>query len=97
MHSRDTGRNCQNYKNLFLISCYHEIMSIFLKRFAKYFFILLSILIFVKIIIITWLVIRGEWITSPSFLWSIIEWNKEALKIFALIFTAIILTIFHSK
>ena len=68
-------------------------MSIYLKRFAKYFFILLSLLIFVKIIIITWLIVKGEWIASPSFLWSIIEWNKEALKILGLATLAGVLTV----
>lgn len=72
-------------------------MGIYLKKFAFYFIRLLILLIFVKIIIIAWLIVRGEWPASIGFLLSIVEWNKEALKILGLATLAILLTIFRSK
>lgn len=69
-------------------------MGIYLKKFAAYFFILLGLLICVKIIIITILIVRGEWIASPGFLLSIVEWDKEALKILALAIIAAFISMY---
>ena len=69
-------------------------MGIYLKRFARYFIIFFAIFIFIKIFIITWLIIRGEWPASFVFLLSIIQWDKEALKILALVVIAALVSMY---
>ena len=69
-------------------------MSLFIKNFIYYFIILVIILVIIKIFIITLLIVKGDWIASPSFLWSIVEWNKEALKILGMAILAAIAALY---
>ncbi len=58
---------------------------------SEYFFsfiLLLSILLTAKVFLIAYRMASGKWPMSVRFLWRIVEWDKEALKMVALMVAA---------
>ena len=55
------------------------------------FLLLLSLLLTAKVCLIAYRMATGKWPVSARYLWRIVEWDKEALKIVALMVAAYIL------